>query len=456
MSKADPLAMSHGGGDLLARLQVAEKKPPIDQDLKEGWQTVRQLGHGAHGRCYLMRKPDESMIVHKRVPVSHMRPADQEVAEREANILAAFDHPYIIRYDRAFVRQGQLCIAMEHAVGGDLSAHLQSLKADGKRPSVSDALDWFVQLLLALHYVHGYKVLHRDVALKNVFLAGDGTVKLGDFGVARVLESTQELAVTKVGTPCYIAPERCEGRPYSYEADVWAMGCLLYELVTTRPAFSAETIPQVSAKILKGELSPFDETDSSIPQGVRSLITTILSVAPESRPTIASLLENNPVLKPHVAKHERVRSDYAAPNGPRRIASVDIPLIGYEGQSSKTKFSERPVFVDGGGRIVDEKALSAHDEKVLGARQRRQRQLAEKRGASGGSGGSSIGLGSASSASAAAGGSGPDFSKPMNFGAGGVVGFIVQQSSSAAQAAAAGKDQQAGGGGGGAAPQEIS
>ena len=137
--------------------------------------------------------------------------------------------------------------------------------------------------------MHGYKVLHRDVALKNVFLAGDGTVKLGDFGVARVLESTQELAVTKVGTPCYIAPERCEGRPYSYEADVWAMGCLLYELVTTRPAFSAETIPQVSAKILKGELSPFDETDSSIPQAVRSLITTILSVAPESRPTIASL-----------------------------------------------------------------------------------------------------------------------------------------------------------------------
>ena len=65
-----------------------------------------------------------------------------------------------------------------------------------------------MQLLLALQYVHGYRVLHRDIALKNVFLTGDGTVKLGDFGVARILSSSQELAVTKVGTPCYIAPER--------------------------------------------------------------------------------------------------------------------------------------------------------------------------------------------------------------------------------------------------------
>jgi len=202
----EPTFELSGGGDLLARLSAAEVLPAIDQNL--GLQTLRQLGSGSHGRCYLMKRPNGMLIVHKRVPVSHMRPADQEIAEREVNILAAFSHPYIIRYERAFVRRGQLCIAMEYADGGDLSAHLRKLRAEGKRPTVKDALDWFVQLLLALRYVHGYKVLHRDVALKNVFLAGDGTVKLGDFGVARVLDSTQELALTKVGTPCYIAPER--------------------------------------------------------------------------------------------------------------------------------------------------------------------------------------------------------------------------------------------------------
>ena len=279
------------------------------------------------------------------------------------------------------------------------------------------------------------QVLHRDIALKNVFLAGDGTVKLGDFGVARVLDSTQELAMTKVGTPCYIAPERCEGRPYGYEADVWGMGCLLYELLTTRPAFSADTIPLVTAIILRGQYAHFDETDSEIPAGVRSLIASILSVAPGGRPTIPKLLDA-PILQPYLQRHENVRASCIPGNG--GIASVEIPLIGYEG-ASKTKFSERPVFVDGGGRIVDETALSAHDEKLLGARQRRQRQLADKRGSSSGAGSCPS---AASSASAAPSQPAANFERVQNFGAGGVVGFLVQS----------GATGGAGTGAGGAAP----
>ena len=279
------------------------------------------------------------------------------------------------------------------------------------------------------------QVLHRDIALKNVFLAGDGTVKLGDFGVARVLDSTQELALTKVGTPCYIAPERCEGRPYSYEADVWGMGCLLYELLTTRPAFSADTIPLVTAIILRGQYAHFDETDGEIPAGVRSLIASILSVATGGRPTIPKLLDA-PILQPYLQRHENVRASCIPGNG--GIASVEIPLIGYEG-ASKTKFSERPVFVDGGGRIVDETALSAHDEKLLGARQRRQRQLADKRGSSSGAGSCPS---AASSASAAPPQPAANFERVQNFGAGGVVGFLVQS----------GATGGAGAGAGGAAP----
>ena len=114
----------------------------------------------------------------------------EEAAEREVNILATFSHPNIIRYDHAFVRQGQLNIVMEHASGGDLANHLRSLVDAGERPSIAQSLDWFVQLLLALECVHACRVLHRDVALKNVFLADGGVLKLGDFGVARVMDHT--------------------------------------------------------------------------------------------------------------------------------------------------------------------------------------------------------------------------------------------------------------------------
>ena len=295
----------------------------------------------------------------------------------------------------------------------------------------------------------------RDVALKNVFLAGDGTVKLGDFGVARVLESTQELAVTKVGTPCYIAPERGARPAYSYEADVWAMGCLLYELVTTRPAFSAETMPSVvSAKILKGELSPFDETDSSIPQGVRSLITTILSVAPSRGRRLRASWRTTPSSS-RTSQYERVRIRLAAQTARRRIVGRH-PAHRVRGPVVKDRSSPSGPCLSMAAGALSTRKPCRRTTRVL-ARGRGGRGSSRRNaGASGGSGGSSIGLGSASSASAAGRRSGPDFSKPMNFGAGGVVGFIVQQSSSAAPAAAAGKDQQAGGGGGGAAPQEIS
>lgn len=207
MSAAD-LRASLSADSLLAKLSVLEQRGTYEEralgDIFAGWDTVRHLGAGSHGRCYLMRKPDGSLVVHKRVPVSHMKAAEQEAAEREVNILATFNHPYIIRYDHAFVRQGQLNIVMEHASGGDLAGHLRTLDEAGERPSVATVLDWFVQLLLALECVHSCKVLHRDVAAKNVFLGEGGVLKLGDFGVARVLASTLDMAQTKVGvpTPC--------------------------------------------------------------------------------------------------------------------------------------------------------------------------------------------------------------------------------------------------------------
>lgn len=402
-----------------------------------GLTTVRQLGSGANGRCYLMRTDggDGAEMVQKRVPVGHMAPADQEVAEREVNILAALSHPHIIRYERAFVREGKLCILMEHAAGGDLAQHVKTLREAGSRVLSAQALDWFVQLLLALKYVHAHKVLHRDIALKNVFLAADNSIKLGDFGVARVLANTSELASTKVGTPCCISPERCEGKPYSYESDVWSLGCLLYELLTGRPAFAAESIPQVTRQILDGAYAPVQPADE-VPTEAAELVARILQVDPTERPTLDGLLAT-PLLQPHLARHDAVAGSFATlPPGCAVVGAVDIPLIGYEG-ASKTKFSERPVFVEGGGRIIEEGApLSDHDAKLLGARNRRARQVADKRGGSGsGPAASSLGLGSGGSSVAAAGGggsgaaspankSGLNFEKAINFGEGGVIGFI--------------------------------
>ena len=151
---------------LLDRLRPLEQKQSIDERL-DGLSTIRKLGSGSHGRCFLMQRDDGQLVVHKRIPVSHMSATDQEVAEREVNILASLQHPFIVLYDRAFVQQGQLCIAMEYAGGGDLSHRLDALREADQCVELTQALDWFTQLLLALRYVHGYRVLHRDLALKK-------------------------------------------------------------------------------------------------------------------------------------------------------------------------------------------------------------------------------------------------------------------------------------------------
>ena len=251
---------------------------PLSADECEpaGLSTVRVLGTGSSGHCFLMRAPDGTHLVQKRVPVSHMSKSEQEVAEREVNILGTLRHPYIVRYHKSFVREGQLCIVMEHASGGDLASHLESVRAQGGVVGREQALEWFVQLVLALQHVHAHRVLHRDLGAKNVFLsARDGRMAalLGDFGVSRVLEATDELARTKVGTPCYISPERCEGLAYSYASDVWALGCILYELLAMRAAFVAPTIAEIARKIIGCELSaPLDD-----PVGDR-LVRRILTV----------------------------------------------------------------------------------------------------------------------------------------------------------------------------------
>lgn len=127
----------------------------------------------------------------------------------EVNLLKNLSHPNIVAYKTSFISRGLLVIIMEYCEVGDLSFHIKRRQANSQHFTETEIFNWFVQLCLSLEYIHGRKVLHRDLKSQNIFLTGNNTVKLGDFGISRVLENTVAVAQTVVGTPYYMSPEVC-------------------------------------------------------------------------------------------------------------------------------------------------------------------------------------------------------------------------------------------------------
>jgi len=133
---------------------------------------------------------------------------------------------------------------------------------------------------------------------QNIFLRYE-RIQLGDFGIAKMLDSTQDIATTCIGTPYYMAPEVFKSKPYSYKSDIWSLGCILYEMCNLRRAFDAQNINALAIKILKGAFPMIIGTYS---KQLRDLIESMLKVNPNKRPTIVELL-NKPFIKKRVEKY---------------------------------------------------------------------------------------------------------------------------------------------------------
>ena len=213
----------------------------------------------------------------------------------EVDLLRRLCHPNIVRYHDSFMaKKGQsLCISMEYCDGGDLADQIK--KARRNLFSEDKILHYFVQMALGLHYMHTNNVLHRDLKTQNVFLLGNGRLVLGDLGISKVLDGTMDFAQTCIGTPYYMSPEIFKNKPYSYKSDVWALGCVLYELTTLNHAFDAGSLNGLAQKIIKGRFAPINAKYS---RHLRGLINDMLMVNSTQRPDLDEILH-----RPFIQKH---------------------------------------------------------------------------------------------------------------------------------------------------------
>nr|XP_033933571.1 serine/threonine-protein kinase Nek5 [Pseudochaenichthys georgianus] len=183
----------------------------------ENYEVVRLIGEGAFGKAFLVAERgaggDRPCVV-KQINLTKMSAREKEASAKEVTLLSKMRHPNIVSFFSSFQERGSLFIVMEFCDGGDLMKRISMQR--GVFFTEEQVVSWFLQICLGLKHIHDRKVLHRDIKAQNIFLTNGGMkAKLGDFGIARMLNNTMELARTCVGTPFYLSPEICESRPYN-------------------------------------------------------------------------------------------------------------------------------------------------------------------------------------------------------------------------------------------------
>mmetsp|Transcript_112887 Transcript_112887/g.319334 ORF Transcript_112887/g.319334 Transcript_112887/m.319334 type:complete len:428 (+) Transcript_112887:246-1529(+) len=217
-----------------------------------GYIKIRDIGQGSYGKAVLVHDSEGKSYVMKIIEMTRMDTKQRKDTINEVKVLSSLKHPYIISYRESYIENRSLVIIMDYAEGGDLHQRITKTRQAGKTFSEERVLRWFTEGTLALKYLHDKHVLHRDLKSQNLFLTAQDRLRIGDFGISKVLESTGAFARTAIGTPYYLSPEICLERPYSFSSDIWALGCVLYELAALRVPFDAQSLQKLVQKITRG------------------------------------------------------------------------------------------------------------------------------------------------------------------------------------------------------------
>lgn len=251
------------------------------------YQLLEVLGEGGVGTVHLA----EDLVLHRRVALKQLQlrapgqgEADEAAAARfrdEAQALARVSHPNIVQIFDLIDEADRCWMAMELVEGGDLHALLQR---EGPLPW-RRALDFVVPLADALSCLHALGIVHRDVKPLNVLLTPDGTPKLADFGLAKSARSSvQTHADILMGSPAYLSPEQIQGSEAGPCSDVYALGVMLYELLTGRPPFEGDPASVLVQHAVEEPTPPSRVAAAEIPAEVDALVLALLDKRPECRP----------------------------------------------------------------------------------------------------------------------------------------------------------------------------
>jgi serine/threonine protein kinase/WD40 repeat protein len=256
------------------------------------YRIIRLLGAGGMGEVYLARDTRLGRdVALKFVPQDRLRDADRRRLVHEARSASALNHPNIITFYHLAEAEGRHMLVMEYVPGQTLD---RVVPRNGL--PLAQALDYALQIVDALVAAHKAAVIHRDLKPANIMVSESGSVKLLDFGIAKLArpqahgtESADRFSVPLtgegmiLGTLAYMSPEQAQGKPVDARSDIFSFGCVLYVMLTGRAAFSGDSSASIISAILRDEPEPASELRSGTPRELDNILRRCLRKDPDRR-----------------------------------------------------------------------------------------------------------------------------------------------------------------------------
>ena len=258
--------------------------PRVVEALRGRYAIEAEIGHGGMATVYLARDVrDQSQVA---IKVMHPRVANALNAQRflrEIAIAGSMGHPLIVPLRDSGATDDVLFYVMPYVEGETLGQRLARVR----RLPLADALALAHDLADALGHAHGQGILHRDVKPENILLAG-GRALVADFGLARAIGAANYQKLTDtgvlVGTVYYMSPEQVrDDRDLDQRTDIYALGCILYEMLTGEPPYTGRGLTEVAARILQGPIPSARHLVADVPPGVDAAIGRALAKRAEQR-----------------------------------------------------------------------------------------------------------------------------------------------------------------------------
>lgn len=233
-----------------------DNKPP--QTSSEFYRVGKVLGKGAFGKVSLaLHKLSKKLVALKLLNKEILRnETSKEKVMQEVRILKRFRHPNVVKLYETFESEKHIVLVMELCAGGDLLNYVRKRR----RLKEEYAKYIFKQIMEGIAHVHQKGVLHRDIKLDNILLDGKGVIKIGDFGVSRIITNINDKMTEQCGTPAYIAPEILRDKGYyGFGCDIWSAGVVLYAMLYGTVPFKANNMNDLHKLIMKGKYTLKDD-----------------------------------------------------------------------------------------------------------------------------------------------------------------------------------------------------